>query len=106
LLAAASSDATPLFNGGLIGLLGDVLTVLIALEVLQNITAYLLDHSVQLELVLGTALTAVARKIIVLPTDKGELSQSVIALGLSALALSAAYWLIRKARKGKPSGSD
>ena len=51
----------------LIKVLGDLLTVLIALEVLQNITSYLRRHVVQIELVLVTALTAVARKVIVLP---------------------------------------
>ena len=45
---------------GLIRILGDLLTVLIALEVLQNITSYLRRHVVQIELVLVTALTAVA----------------------------------------------
>ena len=48
----------------LIKVLGDLLTVLIALEVLQNITSYLRRHVVQIELVLVTALTAVARKVI------------------------------------------
>ena len=43
----------------LIKVLGDLLTVLIALEVLQNITSYLRRHVVQIELVLVTALTAV-----------------------------------------------
>ena len=47
---------------GLIRILGDLLTVLIALEVLQNITSYLRRHVVQIDLVLVTALTAVARK--------------------------------------------
>ena len=42
---------------GLIRILGDLLTVLIALEVLQNITSYLRRHVVQIELVLVTALT-------------------------------------------------
>ena len=54
---------------GLIKVLGDLLTVLIALEVLQNVTSYLRRHVVQLELVLVTALTAVARKVIVLQND-------------------------------------
>ena len=61
------SQATWLGND-LIKVLGDLLTVLIALEVLQNITSYLRRHVVQIELVLVTALTAVARKVIVLPS--------------------------------------
>ena len=61
------SEATWL-GDDLIKVLGDLLTVLIALEVLQNITSYLRRHVVQIELVLVTALTAVARKVIVLPS--------------------------------------
>lgn len=52
---------------GLIRLLDQVLVLLIALEVLQNLTAYLRDNVVQIELVLATALTAVSRKLIVMP---------------------------------------
>jgi len=47
--------------------LGHLLDILIALEVLQNITGYLRRGVVQIELVLATAITAVARKVIVLP---------------------------------------
>ena len=57
------SEATWL-GDDLIKVLGDLLTVLIALEVLQNITSYLRRHVVQIELVLVTALTAVARKAV------------------------------------------
>ena len=48
-------------------MLDRLLLILIALEVLQNLMAYLRDHVVQIELVLITALTAVARKVIVMP---------------------------------------
>jgi uncharacterized membrane protein (DUF373 family) len=58
---------TDLFNGGLIKLLDRLLLIFIALEVLQNVTAYLRDQVVQIVLVLLTAMTAVARKVIVLP---------------------------------------
>ena len=67
-LALITTDQDAYWLGdGLIRILGDLLTVLIALEVLQNITSYLRRHVVQIELVLVTALTAVARKVIVLP---------------------------------------
>ena len=53
---------TDWFEGGLIQLLDRLLMIFIALEVLQNVTAYLRDQVVQIELVLLTAMTAVARK--------------------------------------------
>ena len=69
----------------LIKVLGDLLTVLIALEVLQNITSYLRRHVVQIELVLVTALTAVARKVIVLPSGAENKPQLLIGLGIATL---------------------
>ena len=81
----------------LIKVLGDLLTVLIALEVLQNITSYLRRHVVQIELVLVTALTAVARKVIVLPSGAEDKPQLLIGLGVAVVSLSAAYWLVKRA---------
>ena len=81
----------------LIKVLGDLLTVLIALEVLQNITSYLRRHVVQIELVLVTALTAVARKVIVLPSGAEDKPQLLFGLGIATLSLAAAYWLVRRA---------
>jgi uncharacterized membrane protein (DUF373 family) len=79
----------------LIRILGDVLTVLIALEVLQNVTAYLRHHVVQIELVLLTALTAVARKVIVLPPGAEDKPLLLLGLGITVVSLSAGYWLVR-----------
>jgi len=79
----------------LIKVLGDLLTVLIALEVLQNVTSYLRCHVVQVELVLVTALTAVARKVIVLPSGAEDKPQLLAGLGIAAAALAGAYWLVR-----------
>ena len=83
----------------LVKVLGDLLTVLIALEVLQNITSYLRRHVVQIELVLVTALTAVARKVIVLPTGAENKPQLLIGLAIAVAALAAAYWLIKNANR-------
>ena len=95
------SQATWLGND-LIKVLGDLLTVLIALEVLQNITSYLRRHVVQIELVLVTALTAVARKVIVLPSGAENKPQLLVGLGIAVVSLSAAYWLIKRANTTPP----
>jgi len=76
-------------------LLGDLLNLLIALEVLQNITSYLRRRVVQIELVLLTAITAVARKVIVLPPGAENKPEMLFGLGIAVLCLSAAYWLVR-----------
>jgi uncharacterized membrane protein (DUF373 family) len=80
----------------LTSVLGDLLNLLIALEVLQNITSYLRRHVVQVELVLVTAMTAVARKVIVLPQGSEGKPMLLIGLGAAVLALATAYWLVRR----------
>jgi uncharacterized membrane protein (DUF373 family) len=81
---------------GLIRLLDEILVILIALEVLQNLTAYLREHAVQIELVLVTALTAVARKVIVMPPGVQKNPADLIGMGVAVLSLAAAYWLVRQ----------
>jgi uncharacterized membrane protein (DUF373 family) len=91
---------TDWFNGDLIKLLDRLLLIFIALEVLQNVMAYLRDQVVQIELVLLTALTAVARKVIVLPPGTDSKAPLMAGFGLIVLGLATAYWLIRKAGQG------
>ena len=58
----------------------------------------LTGHNViQMELVLATALTAVARKVIVLPSGSENKPQLLIGLGVATAALAASYWMIRRA---------
>lgn len=93
------NGSTSWLGDGLIKVLGDLLTVLIALEVLQNVTSYLRSHVVQLELVLVTALTAVARKVIVLPPGTENKPALMAGFGVIVVGLAAAYWLVRWARR-------
>ena len=83
------------FNQTLIELFGLFLNILIALELLENITAYLRKHIVQVELVIVTSLIAIARKIIIFDIDKYS-NLDLIALGVAILALSVSYWLIKR----------
>ncbi|MEX0588743.1 MAG: phosphate-starvation-inducible PsiE family protein [Cyanobium sp.] len=89
---------TDWFDGGLIKLLDKLLMIFIALEVLQNVTAYLRDQVVQIELVLLTAMTAVARKVIVLPPGTESKPQLMAGFGVIVVGLAAAYWLVKRAR--------
>jgi uncharacterized membrane protein (DUF373 family) len=73
---------------------GIFLSVLIALEILENITAYIRKHVVQAELVLATALTAVARKLIILDLEKVS-GVSLVGLAAALLALSISYFIVR-----------
>jgi uncharacterized membrane protein (DUF373 family) len=93
------------FDGSLIKLLDRLLLIFIALEVMQNITAYLRDQVVQIELVLLTALTAVARKVIVLPPGTEQKPQLMAGFGLIAVGLAAAYWLVLASRRRQDASS-
>jgi len=93
---------TPWLGAKLNLVLGDLLNLLIALEVLQNITSYLRRHVVQIELVLLTAMTAVARKVIVLPAGAESKPLLLAGLGVAVLALAGAFWLVRSLTMQKP----
>lgn len=82
-------------NKTLIEIFGLFLNILIALELLENITAYLKKHIVQVELVVVTGIIAIARKIIIFNPKEYE-KIDLISLGFACLALSVSYWLIRK----------
>ncbi|HIK30130.1 MAG TPA: phosphate-starvation-inducible PsiE family protein [Oscillatoriales cyanobacterium M59_W2019_021] len=87
----------PIFNfpkEGLFEAFGLFLNVLIALEILENITVYLKEHYVQYELVVATSLIAIARKIIIFDIEKKE-AFDLIALSIAVLTLSISYLIIR-----------
>ena len=84
------------FNTELFQLFGLFLNVLIALEILENITVYLKKHVFQVELVLVTSLIAVSRKIIILDLEKKD-SSDLIALAIAVFSLSISYFIVRQA---------
>ncbi len=78
----------------LISVFGLFLNLLIALELLENITGYLRKHVLQVELVIVTAIIAVARKLVILDLEK---TSGVDLLGLAGaiIALTIGYFIIR-----------
>lgn len=82
------------FTTTVIKIFGFFLNILIALELLENITAYLKNHAVQVELVIITSLVAVARKIIILDLEKVD-GVELIGLAIAILALSISYLIVR-----------
>lgn len=95
LIEDLAEDPKGFYNKGLIELFGAFLNILIALELLENITAYLKKHVVQVELVIVTSLIAVARKIIIFDLEKYS-HLDLIALSTAILCLAASYWLVKK----------
>lgn len=88
------SPSNGFFGATLTEIFGLFLSVLIALEIMENITAYLKKHVVQVELVVATALTAVGRKLVILDLEKVT-GTTLIGLALAVLALAISYWIIR-----------
>ncbi len=77
---------------------GYVLLVMIGVELLDAIQAYLMEHVVHVEVVLEVALIAVARKIIIL--DLKDVPSTTL-FGIAALvtALAVAFYLEKRGRK-------
>ncbi|NUN63898.1 phosphate-starvation-inducible PsiE family protein [Pseudanabaena biceps] len=89
------------FTAPLLKIFGMFLNVLIALELMENVTAYLRSHTIQLQLVIVTALTAVARKIVIFDskTEPGDIT----GLAIAVLALAISYWIVRSQNQHRES---
>ena len=74
---------------------GAFMAVLIAIEILINITVYLRDDVIHVKIVMATALMAVARKVIILDYDTIEPAY-VYATAAAVLAMSIGYWVVHK----------
>lgn len=91
-----TSARESIFNvESLISLLGAFLAVLIAIEIFLNIIFYLHEDSIHVPLVIATALTAVARKVIVIDYSSTA-PLTIFAMGTVIFALGISYWLTTK----------
>jgi len=81
-------------------ILGAFMVVLIAIEVFVNIRLYLGTEELPVQLVIATALMAIARKVIILDLETIE-APFVYAIAAVVLALGLTYWLLsnRTSRK-------
>lgn len=94
------SPPSGFFNQTILEVFGLFLNILIALELLDNITAYLRKHIFQVELVIATSLIAVARKIIIFDLKKYS-NTDLISLAVAIFALSISYWLVRRLNRNR-----
>lgn len=88
----------------LLEVFGQVLLVLIGIELLHSMKVYVERREIHLEAVLVVAVIAVARKIVVV--DPKELPEGAL-LGIAAvmLALTLGYYLVRRTHR-ENGGSD
>ena len=79
----------------LLEIFGFFLLVLIGIELLETIKAYLVTNVIHVEIVLEVALIAIARKVIILDIDKYE---SLTLVGIAALisAVALAFFVIKR----------
>jgi uncharacterized membrane protein (DUF373 family) len=79
----------------LLELFGFFLLILIGVELLETIKAYLQDQVVHSEVVLEVALIAIARKVIILDLKEYD---STVLIGIAALILTiaGAYYIVRR----------
>ena len=81
-----------------------ILVVLIGIELLETIKAYLIKNEIHVEIIILVAIIAVSRKIILLdPFVEGAEalnSEGMIALGVVIIALAASYFLVKKSGTG------
>lgn len=81
--------------GDMLETFGAFLAILIAIEIFINIRLYLGAHVLPVQLVIATALMAIARKVIVLDYEKVT-PDYVFATAAVVLGLGITYWLITK----------
>lgn len=82
----------------LLDLFGFFLLILIGLELLESVKAYLVSHVIHVEIVLEVALIAVARKAIVLDLETYS-AGAILSIAALILATGAAIYLIKHTRK-------
>ncbi|MGF1906898.1 phosphate-starvation-inducible PsiE family protein [Aliivibrio salmonicida] len=81
----------------ILSIFGSFLAVLIAIEIFQNITIYLKEEVIHVQIVIATALMAISRKIIILDFKVVE-PEYVWASAAVIIALGVTYWLVSPKR--------
>ena len=84
----------------LLEIFGLFLLVLIGIELLDTMKAYMVEKVIHVEIVFAVALIAVARKVIVLDLAKYP-SLTLMAIGGIIIALSIGYYLIKRIDRTK-----
>jgi uncharacterized membrane protein (DUF373 family) len=87
---------------GLLDIFAFFLLVLIGVELLETLKAYVKTDAIRVRLVLEVALIAMARKVIILEPE-GVAALTLLGVAALILALSVAFYFERQAQKDQPS---
>jgi uncharacterized membrane protein (DUF373 family) len=79
----------------LLEIFGFFMLVLIGIELLETIKAYLIEHVVHVEIVLEVALIAIARKVIILDIEKYD-GLTIIGVAGLILAVATAFYTVKR----------
>jgi len=94
--SVSNAPAGLLENHELTSVLGVFLLVLIAVELLDTMKAYISENVIHVEIVVLLAIIAIARKVILLDPSSTN-GMELIGIGVIIVGLSASYFLLRKA---------
>ena len=89
----------------LLEIFGLFLLVLIGIELLDSIKTYITENVIHVEVVLIVAIIAIARKVIILDIKKYP-PMTFIGIASIILALSVAYYLIRKIQRDHKKSNE
>ena len=85
-------------SADLLNVFSFVLLIIIGLELFEAVKQHLKSHVLQAEIILIVALTAIARKVIILDYSTTE-PIALIGIALLVVALASSYFLIKRANK-------
>lgn len=85
-----------LSDGSMIEIFGFFLMVLLGLELLETVKAYMAEGALHVEVVMLVAIVAVSRKVVLLDKDKWA-PEMVVSIALVILGLSIGYYLVKGA---------
>ena len=85
-------------SSDLLNVFSFVLLIIIGLELFEAVKQHLKSHVLQAEIILIVALTAIARKVIILDYSTTE-PIALIGIALLVVALASSYFLIKRANK-------
>lgn len=85
-------------SSSLIELFSLCLIIIIGLELIETVKAFLKEEIVHVELVILVAIIAIARKVIVWDFDKYS-NMNLLSLSLMLIALASTYFLIKRSKK-------
>ena len=89
----------------LMDIFGFFLLILIGIELLETIKAYITDNEIRVEIVLLVGIMAISRKVIILDLNKTP-SLSLIGVGVIIISLAGGYYLIRRAKRRNTKNNE